>query len=221
MSIQQGEKALKTDINGIYSTFNSFISTFGGTITQLTLPGDLIDDTDVNHLNSKIGEFQMDTYLSTQPTWWVTAASVNEGDLIEPFSFDTTINNMGLVQCRNDAYHSHEVNSHSTNSNDTNTHQKHSNTTRGHDNKSHTGRSYDFNSQGRNGNGSNQLGTCSNNKKGNGNMGNGTCSNGNNSNVDKSNTDCTANGTCSHTSKKNTTYIDITNNYKNDGEDVT
>jgi hypothetical protein len=69
-------------------------------------------------LNDKIEEFQFDTFLSTQPTWWVSG-SVTIGELIAASNMDninTTISNFSRVQCRNaDARHSYSTNSNACN----------------------------------------------------------------------------------------------------------
>lgn len=105
MAISQGSLASYSDLANYYNTFNNFIATYGGNITQLTIPSQnkKIEASDVNNLDGKITEFQSETYLSTQASWWVNA-NVTVGDLIQAIDWDnvnTTVTNMARVQCRN------------------------------------------------------------------------------------------------------------------------
>ena len=120
MAITTGSLAEALDIQGKYSSFNSFITSFGGTITQLSttpMQGSLLQANDINNLNDKVTEFKQETYLSTQSQWWV-GVTVAHGDLISPTQFEnlnTTIGNFSKVKCRNDAYHSYGSNNHGQN----------------------------------------------------------------------------------------------------------
>ena len=123
MAISADNLINQTDINSIFTAFNSFISQYGGTISQIAssnIPsqGDKVDDATVTILNNKIDQFNADEYLKTKD-WW-TKANISEGDLIRALSFNnimTTVNNFSRVQCRNQATNNHSTNGNCCNSN--------------------------------------------------------------------------------------------------------
>lgn len=199
MAILYGNKILRSDINSIYSSFNTFISNYGGSIAQLgSAPavGDEVDDATVTALNTKINNFKTDEYLSTQASWWITA-SVAEGSYIRDDDLNniqTTVNNFSRVKCRNKAYNSYGSNNQGSKNNGKNSNGC-SFTYCGSNGYNHNGTC-----SARSGGGACSNGMCSNN------IYNGTCSEGN----------CTANGTCSsYGTCKQGQYIDITNAYTN------
>ena len=90
--IAQYNTLLHSDIKSIYDSFNTFISRYGGTITQFyaadsantpRIPAENapVQATDINNLDSKIQEFQEDTYLKTEPTFWKNV-TVSAGTII-------------------------------------------------------------------------------------------------------------------------------------------
>lgn len=176
MAIAQNSKIVQSDIASIYSSFNTFISNYGGSITQLTTPTQYskVEAKDINNLNNKLNEFKSETYLSTQSSWWVPSSTKAIGDLILAGDFtniNSSIANFSKVKCRNNAYNSHGTNSNGNNSNGNN--------------------SNGNNSNGNNSNGNNSNGNHGNGNHGNGNHGNGSNSNGNNGNGSQSNGDNT------------------------------
>ena len=88
MAISTGSPLEYNDLKAKYDSFNSFINTWrnwGGTnIATLVIPNanSLVDDSNINTLNSKINEFKADEYLSTK-NWW-TNATVTVGSLVQP-----------------------------------------------------------------------------------------------------------------------------------------
>lgn len=118
MAIEQGQITLYSDLQNVYTTFNTFITQFGGPITTLVIPSpnSKMQASNINNLDGKITEFKQDTYLSTESAWWVNQ-TVNRGSIIYPVDWtgiNTTISNMSSVKCRNDAYHSFGSNNHGT-----------------------------------------------------------------------------------------------------------
>lgn len=130
MAISAGNVANAADISSIYTEFNTFINRwrgYGGTniaaLSSGPSAGALIDDSNINTLNSKIVEFQGDTYLKTQPTFWKNG-TVSQGVVIKATDLNFAINtkaNFASVKCRNTATNSKGTNSvscsYSTNSN--------------------------------------------------------------------------------------------------------
>lgn len=110
MAVAQGSKIDLSDLQSYYTSFNNFISSYGGSITQLELPtGGKVQPSVISDLNDKIIEFQEEEYLGTQSDWWVAAASVTVGEQIQAADFtniDTTVANMASVKCRNTATNS-------------------------------------------------------------------------------------------------------------------
>ncbi len=199
MAILYGNTVLQQDIDNIYSSFNTFIANYGGSITQLGAPpaiGAKVDDATVSTLNTKINAFKSDEYLSTQSDWWVTA-SVSEGNIIHEddlTNIQTTVANFANVKCRNKAYNSHGANSQGSKTHGTNQH----------------GCYYTFCSS----NGYNHNSTC-NIRSGGGTCSNGPCNNDINNGTCNDGT-CNANGACgTYGTCKQGQYIDITNAYTN------
>lgn len=199
MAIQYEAKIEQNDLAQIYSAFDTFIQSYGGTITTLGSPPAQytnIDNNAINALNTKINAFKTDEYLSTQAGWWIPA-TVNEGDIIISSDLDEindTVARFSLVKCRNKAYNNNGANSHGFNSHGTNSH-----------GCSQTSCSA---------NGYNHYGTCGVRSGG------GTCSHEYCNNCIDSGTCtngvCSANGNClSQGSCKYGQYIDITNAYTN------
>lgn len=228
MAISKDTTIYQTDIKGIYDSFNSFIGSYGGTITRLTVPGQntTIYATQFNALNNKINEFKSDTYLKTKASWWTPATTVVAGEtVIRASDFDNILSTKGhfaQVKCRNDAYNSHGTNSHSTKQNSTNNHSTRSHSTNSHTSKSHTNRSHSTNSHGTKGNGdksnggkwngNNGYSGCNGYQECHSNGANGaygtkdhgtkshtTCkTNGKNTHGTNNHKNCTSNGTCEH-----------------------
>jgi len=100
---------LYEDLSNYYTSFNIFIQNYAdGVISTLTLPTSAkeIQPSDITNLNNKITEFKSDSYLGTESTLWVESPPPTVGELLEAPKWDnitTTIGNMGLVQCRNNA----------------------------------------------------------------------------------------------------------------------
>lgn len=104
MAIQQNSTILSSDLQSLYSDFNTFIQNRAhNVISSLTIPAanKLAEASDINNLNDKITEFQTDEYLGTKASWWIRA-DVSIGDLITPVTnILTTIDNFALAVCRN------------------------------------------------------------------------------------------------------------------------
>ena len=112
MAFSQDSQVNHSDLSSYYTSFNTFIASYGGSITQLTIPaqGSEVVPSNISNLNTKITAFKNDTYLGTQPSFWVVATVPNTGDLLQASSWTnigTTINNMSQVQCRNTATNSY------------------------------------------------------------------------------------------------------------------
>lgn len=106
MAISQSSRIDQTDIASIYTSFNNFITNYGGTIAKLTAPAQnaVIDNTHITNLNSKIAEFRNDAYLGSKASWWTSGTAAKDGDLIKASDFNnikTTVTNMASVKCRN------------------------------------------------------------------------------------------------------------------------
>ena len=195
MAISAGDLVNQTDINSIFTAFNSFISQYGGTISQIAssdIPqqGGKVDDATVTILNNKIDQFNADEYLKTKD-WW-TKADISEGDLIKALSFDniiTTVDNFSRVQCRNQATNNYSTNGNCCNSNDKSVSCSHS--TNGNCcNSNNKSVSCSHSTNGNCCNSNNKSVSCSNGK-------NGNCCNSNNKSVSCSHGANTVGHTCS------------------------
>lgn len=194
MAIQQGSQILNSDLQSLYSDFNTFISNrAAGVISTLAIPAanKKAEASDINDLNTKIVEFQNDEYLGTQASWWVDA-NVTIGSLITPVTnILTTIDNFSLVACRNKATnnkgentnhcdangnHGECCNTNSTNSNCCNTNSTNANCCNTNSTNGNC-----CNTNGNHGNCCNANGNHGNCCNTNGNNGN-QCGNGNNGN---------------------------------------
>ena len=108
MPISQNSRIDASDISSLYTTFNNFIQSYGGSIAKLpAAPGKntIIYASAINALNNKINEFKNDTYLKTKSSWWVSS-SVTIGHVIKASdinNINTTKNNFPSVKCRNQA----------------------------------------------------------------------------------------------------------------------
>ena len=105
MAVATGYSADSADMQAWYNAFNAFITSYASSIGTLSVPAanKLIEDVDVNNLNTKINAFKNDTYLSTKASWW-TSGTVSDGTAIQPPSFIvSTISNFQYVKCRNEA----------------------------------------------------------------------------------------------------------------------
>jgi len=103
-------------MNSLYTSFNNFIGSYGGSIAKLTLLSNnpTIDDSHLNNLNNKVQEFKNDAYLGSKASWWVKGASVSAGTVIHASDLTgikTTITNMTSVKCRNRSRNSSGYNS--------------------------------------------------------------------------------------------------------------
>jgi len=103
-------------MNSLYTSFNNFIGSYGGSIAKLTLLSNnpTIDDSHLNNLNNKVQEFKDDAYLGSKASWWVKGASVSAGTIIHASDLtgiQTTITNMTSVKCRNRSRNSSGYNS--------------------------------------------------------------------------------------------------------------
>ena len=199
MAISQGSTVTQADIKSKYDSFNSFITSYGGSISKLTVPGQntIVYASQFNAFNTKINEFKNDTYLKTQSSWWVVGPTVTAGSSkLEASNFtniNTTIGNFSKVKCRNNTYNSHSTRSHSTNNNSPKSNSTNSN-------------EWNYNHLCINDppgwtDGVNSEGWEISEKKSNGTCSHGSCSAYGN---------CTANGTC-----KNKTYVNITQAHTN------
>lgn len=107
MAIAQNNIIMQSDINSIFSSFNDFISNFGGGISQIPavdIPaqGSVIDDHSIALLNAKIDAFCEDEFLKSK-NWWIKS-EVTEGEKIYPIdltNIQTTVSNFASVRCRN------------------------------------------------------------------------------------------------------------------------
>ena len=129
MATTAGSLAQDEDLKSWYTSLNSIISSYGGSIATLTVPGNnqKIEDTDVNNFYNKITEMKSDTYLKTQTSIYPTYSVVSSGTKIVS-NVGTTMSSsvgssyLGKIKCRNNATNSsgtcqHDTCSHSTNSN--------------------------------------------------------------------------------------------------------
>ena len=109
MALSQNEQVLYEDLSNYYTSFNTFIQNYAnGIISTLTLPASAkeVQPSDITNLNTKINEFKSDSYLGTESSLWMESPIPTVGELLEAPKWDnitTTIGNMGLVQCRNNA----------------------------------------------------------------------------------------------------------------------
>ena len=108
MAFTQNSTALYNDLSSYYTSFNTFIQNYGGSIAKLTVPGanSAIAASNINNLNSKINEFKNDTFLKTETNLWVPAANVTAGNTIYASNWtniSTTVSNFSVVKCRNTA----------------------------------------------------------------------------------------------------------------------
>ncbi len=110
-----GTLAQSSDLINWYNVFNTFISSYGGGISTLTVPtaGKTITTGDINALYGKVYEFAADAYLSAIPSYW-QATAVTAGDFIQASQLvplETTMANMANIKCRNIAAYSYGANS--------------------------------------------------------------------------------------------------------------
>ena len=109
MAISRNNSVLHSDINAIFSAFNTLINsqTWGiNAIPAADIPsqGSKVDDANIAVLNAKIDEFNSNEYLSTKD-WWVKS-TVTEGDLLRATDLTNIINSvshMSSVVCKNKA----------------------------------------------------------------------------------------------------------------------
>lgn len=106
MAISQYSSLSNSDLQDLYTSFNNFIQTYGGSITQLTLPtaNKKVEASDMNNLNNKINDFRSDKFLKTRLDFWPTG-SVTLGDIIQTSNISNIItvkSNFSKVKCRNE-----------------------------------------------------------------------------------------------------------------------
>lgn len=113
MAISRGNGVLHSDINAIFSAFNTLINSQSWGISaipaaDIPAQGSKVDDANITVLNNKIDEFNANEYLSTKD-WWVKS-TVTEGTLLEASGLTNLINaaeRMSLVVCKNLATNSY------------------------------------------------------------------------------------------------------------------
>lgn len=109
MAISSGNSVLHSDINAIFSAFNTLINSQSWGINaipaaDIPAQGSKVDDANITVLNNKIDEFNSNEYLSTKD-WWVKS-TVTEGTLLQATDLTNIINSanyMAQVVCKNKA----------------------------------------------------------------------------------------------------------------------
>ena len=123
MAISQNSRIDRSDINSMYTSFNNFISSYGGGMAGVgNAPGQYttIYASTITNLNNKIDNFKSDTYLGTQSSWWSKASNVAQGRIIYASDMNplvTTVSNFSKVKCRNTANNTYGNNANCCNSN--------------------------------------------------------------------------------------------------------